>query len=104
MSGNEEGDDIEMDPDKLSDILETEFLIYVDRRNLQELKRAAMALEIFESIEDFMEKTGWNKNNPELQSEKYLTENRICRWIEGKAFYFSRLLWEEYNFKYQNMR
>lgn len=25
----------------------------------------------------------------------YLTENRICRWVNGNLIYFSRLIWED---------
>ncbi len=76
------------------EILQREFAVEVDDNCPKELERARMVLMIYEDREDFLEKTRWQQDNPELTEEPYLTENRICRWIEGKFVYFSRLLWE----------
>jgi len=42
----------------------------------------------------FLEKSGWRRDNPELCSECYLFENHICRKIQGKIWYFSRIQYE----------
>jgi hypothetical protein len=46
------------------------------------------------TIEEFLEKSGWRRDNPELCSECYLFENHICRKIQGKIWYFSRIQYE----------
>lgn len=79
---------------QLVEILRREFAVEVDDNCLGEWERARMALMIYEDREDFLGKTRWQQDNPELTDELYLTENRICRWAEGKFVYFSRLLWE----------
>lgn len=48
----------------------------------------------YKSVDTFLLDTEWDKDNPECSSEEYLVENRICRWIDGKFGYFSRLLRE----------
>ena len=75
-------------------ILKTEFGVTDEEWEMRKAECALEFLEVYDSVEDFLETTGWGKDNPELQSEGYLIENRICRWIEGKFYYFSRLLWE----------
>ena len=42
----------------------------------------------------FLEKSGWRRDNPEVCSECYLFENHICRKIQGKIWYFSRIQYE----------
>ena len=42
----------------------------------------------------FLEKSGWRRDNPELCSECYLFENHICRKIQCKIWYFSRIQYE----------
>ena len=81
-------------PNSLQDILEWEFLIR-ENWNKEKLARAAKALEEYENVEEFLERTGWGRNNPECMTEEYLTENRICRWVGDRFFYFSRILYEE---------
>lgn len=61
----------------------------------KEAERVVQALEIYEGVEGFLEETGWGRDNPEVASEQYLTEHRICRWVDGRFVYFSRLVWEE---------
>lgn len=80
--------------EELKEILEQEFLIPADGWGEEEYRRAEAALFAFDSVEMFLEATGWEKDNPEISREEYLTENRICRWAAGKFYYFSRLLWE----------
>ena len=76
-------------------ILKKEFLISEDMLKQRSIEEAAEALETYESIEEFLDKTGWRRDNPECSSEEYLTENRICRWVNGNLIYFSRLIWED---------
>lgn len=49
---------------------------------------------VYEDVEEFLEKSGWRRDNPELCSECYLFENHICRKIQGKIWYFSRIQYE----------
>ena len=78
----------------LTDILEHEFLIQ-ENWDERKLTRAAKALVEYRSMEEFLEKTRWGRDNPECMAEEYLTENRICRWVRGRFLYFSRILYEE---------
>lgn len=80
-------------PNSLTDILEREFLIR-ENWNKEKLVRAAKALEGYKNVEEFLERTGWGRDNPECMTEEYLTENRICRWINGRFFYFSSIMYE----------
>ena len=52
------------------------------------------SIEVYEDVEEFLEKSGWRRDNPELCSECYLFENHICRKIQGKIWYFSRIQYE----------
>jgi hypothetical protein len=81
-------------PDELRRLLEKEFLVQIVNWEKEDIDRAGSALRSFESMEMFFEESGWDRDNPELRSEAYLIENRICRWINGRFLYFSRLLWE----------
>ena len=53
-----------------------------------------MVVCTYEDVEEFLEKSGWRRDNPELCSECYLFENHICRKIQGKIWYFSRIQYE----------
>lgn len=88
------GSKAKLEADRLWHLLETEFLVCESEREKRKITEALDALEIYEDVEDFLEQTGWGRDNPELQSEEYLINNRICRWIDGKFVYFSRLVWE----------
>lgn len=76
------------------EILWREFDVRVNPNCMEELERARRSLIIYENREEFLKQTRWRQDNPELTEERYLTENRICRWIDEKFMYFSRLLWE----------
>ena len=89
------GDRLEYSQAKIRNILKKEFLISEDMLKQRSIEEAAEALETYESIEEFLDKTGWRRDNPECSSEEYLTGNRICRWVDGTLIYFSRLIWEE---------
>lgn len=75
-------------------LLMREFGITIHETETEKLMLAADCIEIYVSMEDFLERSGWRKDNPELCEESYLVENRICRYIQGKVWYFSRLRFE----------
>ena len=79
---------------KLICVLEQEFNLRKRVWTAEDLKRARSALFTFPDVEAFLSETGWSRDNPEYSSEEYLTAKRICRWIDGRFIYFSRLLWE----------
>lgn len=79
----------------LYQILCKEFGIVLTHWNDEDVLKAKNALEVYKNAEDFLRQTGWGNDNPECSMEAYLTENRICRWIDGRFMYFSRLIWEE---------
>lgn len=89
MSGNG------FDRKALQVLLKTEFLISEDMLEARGLERAEASLESYESLEDFLNRTGWGRDNPECSSEGYLIKMRICRWVDGKFLYFSRIVWED---------
>lgn len=74
-------------------VMKKEFDIDIDYTDRNAVLRVANALIPYESVDAFLLDTEWGKDNPECSDEAYLVENRICRWIEGKFVYFSRLLW-----------
>ena len=75
-------------------LLMREFDIHINETDVDRLIAAAGCIEIYDSIEEFQEKSGWEKDNPELCAKEYLLENRICRYIQGKMWYFSRIRFE----------
>ena len=75
-------------------LLEREFMIKEPDWNRDRLTRARASIQVYDSVEDFWRQTGWKRDNPEFCTEEYLTGNRICRWVNGKLVYFSRLIWE----------
>ena len=81
-----------------ANIMKAEFDVDIDYTDRAAVLRAAQALVPYEGVEGFLMFTGWDKDNPECCSEEYLVENRICRWLDGKFVYFSRLLWEKNKF------
>lgn len=83
------------DKEKLLEILRTEFCISQEVLGVWGMEQAEAALEIYESVEDFLDRTGWRRDNPECCSEEYLTSMRICRWVDGKFLYFSEIMWKD---------
>ena len=83
-----------IDDGRLKNILEQEFGIFKENWKAEELEKAREALFVYRDRRDFLSATRWDKDNPEYDSEEYLTTERICRWIDGEFVYFSRLLWE----------
>ncbi|MFR5631482.1 MAG: hypothetical protein ACLUFH_00605 [Monoglobales bacterium] len=89
------GRKLSIDASRIREILELEFGVRIELWDEDAIKHAEHALEAYDSPEDFLVQTGWENDNPEYQSENYLTENQICRWVDGKFLYFSRILWNE---------
>ena len=65
-------------------LLMREFDIHINETDVGRLIKAAGCIE----------KSSWKKDNPELCEKKYLLDNHICRYIQGKVWYFSRLRYE----------
>jgi len=77
------------------ELLEQEFGVYIREDDMERIELAKQCIEIYANPEDFFQSTGWAKDNPEFSDFQYLLENRICRQIEGKIWYFSRIQFEE---------
>lgn len=88
------GDNLGFSQERIKEILKTEFLVPEDILEQKGIGQVAAALEIYGNMEEFLEGTGWGRDNPECCSVEYLTDNRICRLIDGNLLYFSRLVWE----------
>lgn len=88
------GKKVEFDDEQLRCLIEEEFKETVGTWNETAIGRARAALTAYESVGEFLEDTGWGKDNPEIAGEAYLTGNRICRLVDGKFLYLSRFLWE----------
>ena len=69
-------------------LLMREFDIHINETDVGRLIAAAGCIEIYDSLEEFLEKSSWKKDNPELCEKKYLLDNHICRYIQGKVWYF----------------
>lgn len=70
-------------------ILEREFDIFFHDEDIKNLELAKDCIEIYETEQEFFETTGWERDNPECASLKYLMEERVCRIINGEIWYFS---------------
>ena len=75
-------------------LLAKEFGLYLKEQEVEKILLAESCIEVYEDVEEFLEKSGWRRDNPELCSECYLFENHICRKIQGKIWYFSRIQYE----------
>jgi len=76
-------------------LLKEEFGIRIRDNEVMLAEHAFSCITIFDTWQDFFCKTNWAHDNPEVAGQEYLLENRICREIGGKVWYFSRILWEE---------
>ena len=76
-------------------MMKVEFDIAIHPDDREQVQRALRCIQIFDIWKAFYEKTGWRQDNPETASETYLTENRICRIIGRRIWYFSWIEWEE---------
>ena len=80
--------------EELTALLEREFMVKETAWDSDRLALVRASIQVYDSVEDFWQQTGWKRDNPESCTEEYLTANRICRWADGKLLYFSRLVWE----------
>ena len=72
-------------------LLEKEFDIHIKERDLERIELAKRCIYVFDSQEEFYQFTGWARDNPETSKFSYLLENKICRVLAGKVWYFSQL-------------
>lgn len=70
-------------------LLEHEFGLYVHEDDVEKLELAKACIEIYETEQEFFDRTGWKRDNPEISEFQYLQEERICRMVDGKVWYFS---------------
>lgn len=72
-------------------LLEKEFGIFLREDEIAKLELARDSIEIYDTVQEFYEKTGWKKDNPEIADLAYLQQERICRLLDGKVWYFSSI-------------
>ena len=72
-------------------LLMREFDIHIKENDYNRLIAAAGCIEIYDSMEEFLEKSGWERDNPELDEKSYLFDKQIFRYIQGKVWDFFRL-------------
>ncbi len=77
------------------ELLEREFGIRIEEQETEKIELANRSIEIYGSVEEFYEATGWQLDNPEESSRDYLLEHRILAEINGKFWYFSRIRYED---------
>ena len=77
------------------ELLKKEFQIDIREDELEKIELAKKCIKIYDTPEDFLNHSGWRNDNPECSDFQYLQENRICRKINGKIWYFSRIQYGE---------
>lgn len=77
------------------ELLEREFGIQIKEQEIGKIELAKQSIEIYESVEDFYEATGWQLDNPEESGREYLIGHQILAEIQGKLWYFSRIRYED---------
>jgi len=77
------------------ELLEREFGIHIGEQETEKIELANQSIEIYGSVEEFYEATGWQLDNPEESSWDYLLGHRILAEIQGKLWYFSRIRYED---------
>lgn len=77
------------------ELLEREFGIQLKEDEAEKIELAKKSIEIYDSVEEFYEATGWQRDNPEESGREYLLEHRILTKIQGKLWYFSRIRYED---------
>ena len=55
-------------------LLAKEFGLYLKEQEVEKILLAESCIEVYEDVEEFLEKSGWRRDNPELCSECYLFE------------------------------
>ena len=71
-------DSLTFEKKELKFLLDREFFIHIDSFEDEDYAKARRAIFVYENVDEF-----------------YLTENRVCRWWNGRFIYFSRILWED---------
>ena len=51
-------------------LLAKEFGLYLKEQEVEKILLAESCIEVYEDVEEFLEKSGWRRDNPELCSEK----------------------------------
>ena len=77
------------------ELLEREFGIQLREDETEKIELAKQSIEIYDSVEEFYEATGWQRDNPEESGREYLLAHRILAEIQGKLWYFSRIRYED---------
>ena len=77
------------------ELLEREFGIQIKEQETKKIELAKQSIEIYESVEEFYEATGWQLDNPEESGREYLIGHQILAEIQGKLWYFSRIRYED---------
>ncbi len=77
------------------ELLERQFGIQIREDEADKIELAKQSIEIYDSVEEFYEATGWQRDNPEESGREYLLEHRILSEIQGKLWYFSRIWYED---------
>lgn len=72
-------------------LMEKEFDLSLKEDDIEALELARNCIEVYETEKEFLEHTGWQRDNPEIVDFQYLQNERICRMIHGKVWYFSRI-------------
>lgn len=76
-------------------LLECEFDLYLNDDDVERLELARSCIEVYETEQEFYNKTGWKRDNPEISDFQYLEEERICRRVDGKIWYFSGIRYSD---------
>ena len=53
-------------------LLAKEFGLYLKEQEVEKILLAESCIEVYEDVEEFLEKSGWRRDNQELCSECYL--------------------------------
>ena len=76
-------------------LLAAEFGMIIPGDDIGLLELAWDCIEVYDSLQSFLELSGWEKDNPDCTDFAYLSEHHICRQIAGKYLYFSQLKFED---------
>lgn len=77
------------------ELLEREFGIELKEKETEKIELAKQSIEIYDSMEEFYEATGWQRDNPNESGREYLLEHKILADIQGRFWYFSRIRYED---------
>ncbi len=77
------------------ELLDREFGIRLREDEADRIELAKQSIEIYDSVEEFYEATGWQRDNPGESGREYLLKHRILAEIQEKLWYFSRIRYED---------